>query len=180
MWANGSCSCGWQRGKPIERTPVVGAVSMLSSKKRCRMCSEAKPIGFFPRDRSRPDGRWHTCALCNQKRWQGNRHQRQLQKFQARLERREKGRTGLKGLRKYYRRESLFDVLPLGLRCKAEMILSRSLARARAEGKHLSLAEIALRKANAVSNCVRVGDRSWSRSMLRHKGYRRAERRGAL
>jgi hypothetical protein len=178
LWANGSCACGWHRGKALERKAQPRTGLPLSSKKRCRLCSEVKPPGFFPRDRSRSDGRWHTCALCNKKSWHGNRHQRQLQRIHTWIQRRENSRTGIRGLRKHYRAGSQFDYLPVALRLKAEAIWSKSIARARAEGKHLSQAEIALRKANAVSNCVRVGDRSWSRSMLRHKGYRRAERRG--
>ena len=40
--------------------------SANSAVKQCRKCGQSKPLGFFPRDRSRPDERWHTCKLCNQ------------------------------------------------------------------------------------------------------------------
>ena len=42
--------------------------SGLSRTKLCGKCGQRKTLPFFPRDRSRPDGRWHTCKECNQQR----------------------------------------------------------------------------------------------------------------
>jgi len=36
-----------------------------SAVKHCRKCGQSKPLEFFPRDRSRRDGPWHTCKECN-------------------------------------------------------------------------------------------------------------------
>jgi hypothetical protein len=175
LFANRTCRCGWPKSESLKRDASPPS-SLLTGHKRCRHCGGEKPLGFFPRDRSRPDGRWHTCTMCNKKRWAEQGKQRALRKLEERIRRRENSRSGIQALRKHYRNGSAFDSLPPVLRRGAEMIWSNSLARAKAEGRHLSQPEIALRKANAVSNCVRVGDSSWSRSMLRHKGYRRAER----
>jgi len=176
LFANGVCRCGWPKSDGDHRVLTLPA-SLTTGQKRCRLCCQNKLVGFFPRDRSRADGRWHTCTLCNKNQWRDQREHRAMQRLRKRIEKRENSRTGIRGLRKYYRGNSQFDSLPLALRLKAEAIWSKSLAWARAEGRRLSQAEIALRKANAVSNCIRVGNRSWSRSMLRQKGYRRAERR---
>jgi hypothetical protein len=159
---------------------TAGPISLLTGRKRCRVCGHDWPLGFFPIDRSRPDGRWHTCSACNKNHWREHGKQRALgRKLQVKLEQARTSRTGLSGLRKYHTADGLFDSLPVELRLKAQMILSNSLARARAEGRKLSQPQIALRIAAAVSNCVRVGDRSWARRMWRLKGYRRAERRKA-
>ena len=178
--ANGSawkCDyCGWPKSESRKRVASY-TLSLLTGLKRCRKCGGDKPLGFFPRDRSRRDGHWHTCTMCNRKRRAELGKYRALRKLENKIRRRVNSLSGIEALRKNYRGGSAFDSLPPALRCKAELIWSNSLARARAEGRRLSQPEIALRKANAVSNCVRVGDRSWSRSMLRQKGYRRAERR---
>jgi hypothetical protein len=147
--------------------------------KWCSHCQRSLCITRFPVDRSRPDGRWHSCQDCNQRYWEERGKPRALdRKLDRRFERAQNGNTGLVGLKKYHN-GSGFDGLPATLRIEAEQILSRSLARARAEGKHLSQPQIALRIACAVSNSWRVGDSSWRRRMARLKGYRRAERRKA-
>src|ERR1700687_5680036 len=54
-----------------ERHAKLGAAIMLRTpgsgdgKKRCRKCGMRKTLAFFPQDRSKPDGRWHTCRACN-------------------------------------------------------------------------------------------------------------------
>jgi hypothetical protein len=92
------------------------------------------------------------------------------------FERAQNSNTGLVCLHKHHNGPGL-HALPRKLRIEALRILNRSLARASAEGKHLSQPQIALRIACAISNSWRVGDRGWRRRMLRLKGYRRAERR---
>ena len=42
--------------------------SGLSRTKLCGKCGQRKTLPQFPRDRSRPDGRWHCCKECNGKR----------------------------------------------------------------------------------------------------------------
>jgi hypothetical protein len=145
--------------------------------KWCRRCQRSLCITKFPVDRSRPDGRWHSCRDCNQRNWEERGKARVLDRKLDRLfERAQNSNTGLVGLKKYHNGPG-FDGLPPDLRSKAQQILSDSLARARADGIYLSQPQIALRIACAVSNSWRVGDSSWRRRMLRLKGYRRAERR---
>jgi hypothetical protein len=179
--ANGSawkCDyCDWPKNKnrKLVATPPL---SILSNRKRCRKCGGEKPLGFFPRDRSRPDGRWHSCSLCRMYRWTEKEKPLLQLRRRVRLSLRST-KSGLEGLRRHYggRRDSVYDSLPLGLRRTADLLWSSYVARARAEGRHLSQPQIALMKARAVSNAKRVGDRSWSRRMLWLLGYRRAERR---
>jgi len=179
--ANGSawkCDyCGWPKSESRKRQALPSS-SLLTNLKRCRKCGAEKPLGFFPRDRSRPDGRWHSCSLCRRNRW------REKERPVLELRRKEHlslraAKSGLEGLRRHYgrRRDTVYDSLPPGLRRTADALCSTYVARARAEGRHLSQPQIALMKARAVSNAQRVGDRSWSRRMLRLLGYRRAERR---
>jgi hypothetical protein len=154
--------------------------SLLTGRKRCRRCGSERYLVLFPRDQSRPDGYWHTCILCNRDDWKQHGKARAIQrKLDDLLERARNSRTGLVGLKKYHNGPG-FDALPTTLRIEAQRILSRFLARAKAEGRHLSQPQIALRIASAVSNCWRVGDSTWRRRMLRLKGYRRAERRKAV
>jgi integrase len=51
-----------QSDHPHSSVPTPSAV------KNCRKCGQSKPVELFPRDRSRRDGRWHTCKQCNGKR----------------------------------------------------------------------------------------------------------------
>jgi hypothetical protein len=179
--ANGSawkCDyCGWPRSES-RKVAASPQLPHLAGHKRCRKCWTEKPLGFFPRDRSRPDGRWHTCTMCRKNRW------KEHEKPQIELRRKVRlsppaAKSGLAGLRRYYggRRDTVYDSLPPGLRRTADTLWSSYVARAREEGRRLSQPQIALMKARAVSNAQRVGDHSWSRRMLRLLGYRRAERR---
>jgi hypothetical protein len=177
LFANRTCRCGWPKNDSRELA-VSPTPSSLTNLKRCRKCGAKKPLGFFPGDRSRPDGRWHTCTMCRKNRWK--EHEKPLIELRrnVRLSLRP-AKSGLEGLRRHYgrRRSTVYDSLPIGLRRTADSLWSTYVARARAEGRHLSQPQIALMKARAVSNAQRVGDRSWSRRMLRLMGYRRAERR---
>jgi hypothetical protein len=179
--ANGSawkCDyCGWPKNENRRRVESP-TLSLLTGFKRCRKCWTEKPLGFFPRDRSRPDGRWHTCTMCRKNRWK--EHEKPILELRRRLLLSlRSAKSGLEGLRRYYgrRRETVYDSLPIGLRRTADSLWSTYVVRAQAEGRRLSQPQVALMKARAVSNAQRFGDRSWSRRMLRLLGYRRAERR---
>lgn len=166
--------CGCSRGEGRKREPVP-PVSHVRGVKRCRQCGHEKSLWSFSRDRLRPDGHWHTCKMCAKTDWAERGKPRAAErKLEQAIQK--PHRTGLAGLRQSPRGRGM-DALPPDLRRKAEEILSRSLARARAEGRRLNQNQIALRIGCAISNARRVGDRSWSRRMLRLKGYRRAERR---
>jgi hypothetical protein len=143
--------------------------------KRCRKCGICKTLWFFPRDRSRPDGRWHSCRACNRADW------KERGKFlaagkKAREKALHRSRTGLQGLRQYRRKHAAgeFASLPPELRWKARQLLNRYLARHR---HHLTGPRIAALCACAASNVRRLGDRSWARRMWRLKGYHRTMRR---
>jgi hypothetical protein len=145
--------------------------------KRCRKCGNVKTLPFFPCDRSRPDGHWHTCRNCNRQSWATQGKQRTADR-KAEAQAGRQSVQGLPGLRKYQHRHvaDLFTSLPPELRHKARLLLDRSLSRHR---WHLTQSLRAALIANAASNAPRVGDNSWARSMLRKKGYRRAVRRAA-
>jgi hypothetical protein len=144
--------------------------------KVCRQCGQEKELRFFPRDRSRRDGRWHSCTLCRKRIWADREKPLALRHKQEQAALQPK-RSGIPGLRRYYRKGKGLAGLPPYERFQAQRNLSRSLARAKDEGRQLSQPEIALRIANAISNVRRVGDRHWSRKMRRLKGFKRAERR---
>ena len=180
LWANGSCACGWPQSKKVKQVERRLPDSLVTGKKCCHVCHRDKPLGFFPQDRSRLDGRWHTCRLCNGNRWR--EHGKSIaaeRKLAKRIAQAQNSRNGILGLRKYHRSGKGLEGLPPDLRYKAQGIISRAIARAKAKGRRLSQERFALLTACAISNARRVGDRSWSRRMLRLKGYRRAERRQA-
>lgn len=155
-------------------------LTLLTGLKRCRRCAKEKPLVAFPRDRSRPDGRWHTCRACNRSYWtETGKPLARRRKLERVFQRAETRRTGLAGLRQCARGRGArgIDSLPPDLRFKARQILSDSLARARAEGRHLTQPLIAIRIASAISSAPRKGNRSWARRLRRLKGYRRTERR---
>ena len=139
--------------------------------KRCRKCGHTKPLRFFPQDRSRPDGRWHTCRLCNNQYW------KERGKWLALRRKYDKeSRSGLRGLRHYSHGGEPLASVPPPLRPLAEQLLSKYLDRHR---DHMTPALYASLHGTAASNAVRVGNTSWCRSMLRRKGWRRQERRQA-
>ncbi len=151
--------------------------SMTEGFKRCRDCGHWKPLAFFPRDRSRPDGRWHTCRTCNRQRWKTQgRFQAALRKAEQRARQQRQSRQGLKGLHSYRRKRSGLEALPSELRWQAQQLYSRYLSKHRGQ---LTQERCALLLACACSNVKRLGDRSWARRLWRLKGYRRAERRQA-
>lgn len=153
------------------RTPGSG-----DGKKRCRKCGMRKTLAFFPQDRSKPDGRWHTCRACNRE------YSAERGKFLA-IERkirerasRPPSRTGLRGLRQYRRPKNAgeFASLPPELRWPARQLLNKYLHRHR---HHLTPALIASLHGCAVSNVQRLGDRSWARRLWWQKGRYRVMRR---
>src|SRR5215469_11414393 len=141
---------------------------------------EMRPVqtlAFFPRDRSRLDGRWHTCRACNRLHWREIGKQRSAWRKQKKRVKRE-SRQGLQGLKKYpqKRRRSSFESLPESLRWIAQQLFNRYAAKHRGR---LTQPRLALLMACAASNARRVGDSAWARRMRRLKGYRRAEGRKA-
>ena len=155
---------------------VTNAPSLRDAEKRCRKCGRPKHLEFFPKDRGRPDGRWHTCRECNRRHWaiKGKRaaEYRRLTKL---ADKKSHSREGINGLRRYGQRpEESFGTLPLKLRPVARRLLEKYLSR---HFHRMTPALYASLHATATSNARRVGDRSWARSMWRKKGYRRAERR---
>ena len=143
--------------------------------KLCRKCHSRKPAGFFPKDRSRADGRWYTCRACNRKHWQ---QRGKLLALDRKIEQTERqSRTGLCGLRQYRRKncEEFASVSP-ELRFKARQLVNKYLAR----HKHrLTPTLIASLYACAASNVKRLGDRSWARRLWWKKGYYRKLEREA-
>jgi len=144
--------------------------------KRCRKCGMCKALGFFPKDRSRPDGRWHSCRACNRAYWRQRgkalaARRKALQKVSH------PSRTGLQGLRQYRRKNGgEFASLPEELRWPARQLLNKYLHRHR---HHLTGPRIACLIACAASNVRRLGDRSWARRMWKFKGLHRTMRREA-
>jgi len=86
-------------------------------------------------------------------------------------------RTGLRGLRKYRRKNKNteeFVSVPPELRWEARQLLNKYLAGHR---HHLTPVLVASLHACAASNVRRLGDRSWARRLWRIKGYHRSLRR---
>jgi hypothetical protein len=162
----------------MQTSNLLTLPSGRNAHKQCRKCHAPKPLAFFPRDRSRPDGRWHTCRACNRQRWQTQgQPQAALRKAEQRVQQQRQTRQGLKGLQCYRNRKcSGFDRLPPELRWQAQRLYSEYLHRHRG---HLTQQRSALLLGCACSNVKRLGDRSWARRLWRMKGYRRAERRKA-
>jgi hypothetical protein len=166
-----------------ELVPVPPPVHHLSGLKLCRKCGLEKPIGFFPRDRSRSGsrglGHWHTCKLCNQAYW---RERGKLLAFERKLNRKlaqeslRAHRSGLAGLRRCPRKGGI-DALPPDLQREARLIRSNSIASHKAEGGHLGQQQIAAITGSAVSNAARVGNSTWGRSMLARRASLAAQRR---
>jgi hypothetical protein len=154
--------------------------SGLSKTKLCRKCGESKPLSLFPRDRSRPDCRWHTCKECNAQRcrflrWARSEHKKQ--DFAASSPPPPASRRRLGGLKSYRHTSGdlPFSHLPPRERLIARQLFNMYLDRHRGPG--LSQPKMALLMACAASNVKRVGDKSWSRRMKRLKGWRRQRRR---
>jgi len=147
--------------------------------KYCRGCEQWKRLVEFPLDRSRRDGRWHTCKLCNRQR---GRLLRQAAKERKRLALLTAPppppapRWRLEGLKEYRGKEGQ---PPAGLsaaeRFIAQQLFNKYLWQRR--GMRLSQPKRALLAACARSNAKRVGDNSWSRRMKRLKGWRRQRQR---
>jgi len=147
--------------------------------KYCRRCQQWKRPKDFPVDRSRRDGRWHTCSACNKQRC------RLLRK--AARERKKRALTAspppdpaprwrLYGLESYRNRsDEPFSRLSPVEKFIAWQLFGKYLHRHR--GPRLSQPKCALLMACAASNARRVGDRSWSRRMKRLKGWHRQRRK---
>ncbi len=152
-------------------------VTFGEAAKRCRKCGKQRALSLFPRDRSKPDGHWHTCKACNRTYW----HERGslLAALRKGRQAAQLGptRTGLRDLRRYHHKDSQpFASVPPELRSQAQQLLNKYLYRHR---RRLTPALIACLHACAASNVKRLGDRSWARSLRRKKGYYRSLRRKA-
>ena len=158
----------------------VFCLSQISAAKQCRKCGQTKPLGFFPCDHSRPNGRWHTCKLCNQQ------HGRLVRKAA-----RDRKALALRSLppppcrrldvleaQRGRRGGTVFEQLSPYLQQQARRICHKSLrTHVQRYGFRASQPKSALLWASAVSNAQRVGDSSWSRRMRRLKGWRRQRQR---
>jgi len=68
--------------------------------KWCPRCKRNQRITRFPMDRSRRDGRWHSCKTCAKDYW--NKRGKDLRTARAEKKRRERQQLqGLKGLSRY-------------------------------------------------------------------------------
>jgi hypothetical protein len=139
-------------------------------------CEQWKHLADFPRDRCRPDGRWHTCKRCHVERQRFRRAEVRELKKQAllySLPPPPAPRSRLHTLTKAYRKTSgpglPFDHLPPDEKFNARQIVNKSVAR---HGPRISQPKYALRRANAASNARRVGNSFWGRSMRAKKGWR--------
>jgi len=143
--------------------------------KHCRKCGQSKPLELFPRDRSRPDGRWHTCKECNRQwccilRLAVREHKKRV--LAASPQPQPASRRRLDGLKSYSNTSGeRFSQLPTRVRFIAQRLFNKYLHKHHGPG--LTQPKIGLLMATAASNAKRVGDSSWSRRMNRLKGWRR-------
>jgi hypothetical protein len=159
------------------------SLPVSSVTKQCHKCGDAKPLAFFPRDRSRPDGRWHTCKLCNQQHGRLVRQAASEQKVLALRSLPAASRRRLTALREHSDgcRRRVFEQLPRSLQQLAWGIYQKALrTHVQRYGFRAGQPKRALLWACAVSNAQRVGDSSWSRRMKRLKGWRRQRERELL
>jgi hypothetical protein len=165
-----------QSGQPNSPSSYVAAPSAV---KDCRKCAQSKPLESFPRDRSRPDGRWHTCKQCNGQRCRFLRWAARKPKQQELISSPPPPapRRRLEGLKSYRNTtgDLPFSHLPPRERFIAQQLFNKYLHKHR--GPRLTQPKQALLMACAASNARRAGDRSWSRQMKRFKGWRRQRRR---
>ncbi len=155
-------------------------VPTLSAVKDCRKCGQSKPLEFFPRDRSRPDGRWHTCKRCNAQRcrflrWAVRDHKKP--DVAASPPAQPASRRRLDALKPYRNKSGdlPFSHLPPRERYIAQQLFNKYVNRHRGPG--LTQPKYALLMATAASNARRVGNSFWGRRMRRLKGWRRQRRR---
>jgi hypothetical protein len=158
-----------QSGHPHSYVPTPSAV------KRCRKCGQSRSAELFPRDRGRPDGRWHTCKECNGdrcrfQRWAVKEHKKR--ELAASPPPQPASRRRLDGLKSYRNTSGeRFSRLPTRGRFIAQQLFNKYLHKHR--DPRLTQPKIALLMATAASNVKRLGDNSWSRRMNRLKGWRR-------
>jgi len=147
--------------------------------KNCRVCHQWKRTAEFPVDRSRRDGRWHTCKACNKQRCRLLRkaaRERKKRKLLTSPPLPPAPRRRLGGLKSYRNKsDEPFSRLSPVEKFIAWQLFGKYLHRHR--GPRLSQPKCALLMACAASNARRVGDRSWSRRMKRLKGWHRQRRK---
>jgi hypothetical protein len=163
----------------MQRANFQSCTSAPSAVKDCRKCGQSKPLELFPRDRSRRDGRWHTCTSCNGQRcrflrWAATEHKKQ--EVAALPSAQPASRWRLDGLKSYRNKSGeLFSRLPPRERFIAQQLFNKYVHRHRGPG--LSQPKMALLMATAASNARRVGNSFWGRRMRRLKGWRRQRQR---
>jgi hypothetical protein len=157
--------------------------SGLSITKLCRKCSQRKTLPQFPRDRSEPDGRWHTCKECHVPRQRLKRaeaRERRKQELVYSLPPPPAPRWRLDTLTKAYRHKtSGADHLPFGYLEPRRRFIARQLDNkyVAKHGPRISQPKAAVLTACAASNSARVGDKFWAHSMRMRKGWRRRRER---
>jgi len=143
--------------------------------KRCRQCGKEKPFAFFPRDRSRPDGRWHSCRACNREYWaEHDKPKRVLRN--ARQQFADERFLGIAGLRRhrFLSKRRRRAVLPPDVDLIRRQLLSKYLAK---HARHMTPALYASLHATAAANAPRVGDRSLGLRLRALKGWRGRKQR---
>lgn len=127
-----------------------------SAMKRCRKCQQLRAVNMFPVDRSKPDGRWHSCKFCSRQYWR--ERGKCLRKSAKAATQYRPTLTGLLNLRPYHSKDRQpFASLPPELRWDAQELLSKYLDR---HQRHLTPALHACLCACAASNVQRLGDNS--------------------
>jgi hypothetical protein len=142
--------------------------------KRCRRCGERKPLAFFPRDRSRPDGRWHSCFACNRAYWTARGKVQRLRRS-LRRQYEHQSLQGIRGLRLHRRlRVGRGRLLLPQLQLIRLQLLEGYLAK---HAWHMTPPLYASLHATATANAPRVGDRTLGYRLRALKGWRRRERK---
>lgn len=143
--------------------------------KWCPHCQRSLCITKFPVDRSRSNGRWHSCSECARNNWHNRgKFLRADRRASLRLE--VEARSGLKGLHQFYSHQNRgepFASVPLRRKSDAELIYRQGIEKDRRTGRPCTRQRRALRLANAASNAGRVGNRSFLARMNAFKRWKR-------
>jgi hypothetical protein len=146
--------------------------------KWCPRCQWNQSVADFPVDRSRRDGRWHSCRSCAKAYWEQRGRLLRLARSEKQCESRQLNVQGLEGLRRYsHQPQERFESVPPSLRPAAQLIFNRSLEKARRQGRPLTQPLLGLFYASAASNAVRLGNRSFAARMSACKRWKRHRER---
>jgi hypothetical protein len=147
--------------------------------KRCQRCQRWQRLSEFPLDRSRRDGHWHTCRLCNRKRGRLLRRDARERKKRELLTAPPPiptfPRPRLSGLKKYRNKsgEAFANLSPVE-RLIALQLFNKYMQQR--QGVQVLQPQRALLMACAASNAKRVRDSRWGRRMRWLKGQCRRQR----